>query len=78
MSKKERKKVPKTLPDLEPLGNALADVHGLVNVAYQVVVNGDDTYGESAVLRFAVEAIDRVVDQLDDAERQLARFRKEW
>jgi transcriptional regulator with XRE-family HTH domain len=40
-------------------------------------VDDHDAHGESAVLRFAVEALDRVADQLDDAQNQLARFRKE-
>jgi hypothetical protein len=42
-----------------------------VNVAYQVVNQGDDEQGESVVLRFAVQALDQVTDQLDDARATL-------
>jgi transcriptional regulator with XRE-family HTH domain len=40
-------------------------------------VDDHDAHGESAARRFAVEALDRVADQLDDAGNQLARLRKE-
>ena len=39
-----------------------------------------DAQGESRVQRLAVQAVqalDRVIDQLEDAQRQLERFRKE-
>jgi hypothetical protein len=76
MSKKKRKPVPE-LPDLEPIEDAVVDARALVNCAYQVVVNGADAEGESSLLRIAVEKLDRAADQLDDAENQLARLRKE-
>ena len=71
MSKKIRKAL-----DLEPLVNTVADARALVNVAYQVVMQGQDVHGESVVLRLAVKALDRIGEQLDDADNQLSRFRK--
>jgi hypothetical protein len=76
MSKKSKKCLP-DLPDLEPIEYALVDARALVNCAYQIVVNGRDEYGESSLLRIAVEKLQSVAEQLDDAAHQLARFRKE-
>lgn len=72
MSKKDRKE----LPDLAPIGYALTEARALVKVAYQVILQGDDPHGESAVLRFAVKALDSVHDQLDKADGQLRRYRE--
>ena len=76
--KKSGKKMPKSLPvpDLGPLVDALADVRSFVDVSHEIVVNGEDAHGGSAVLRAALGTLDRVIDQLEDAQRQLAPFRK--
>lgn len=64
-------------PDLTIIFSAFCDAQALVAVAHKVMVNANYGYGpEESVLRQGVDALDRVSDQLEDAERQLARFLK--
>jgi hypothetical protein len=65
-----------SLPDLTPITEALHDAYCLVWTAHKVIVEGH--YGlEEGALRFGVKALERVGEQLDNAEHQLAHFRKE-
>jgi len=55
------------LPDLSPITDALHDAYCLVWTAHKVIVEGH--YGpEKGALRFGVEALERVRDQLEEAE----------
>lgn len=64
-------------PDLTDLVDAFSDAHALVSVAHKVMVDADYGYGpEESVLRQGVAALDRVSDQLEEAERRLAQFLK--
>jgi hypothetical protein len=64
-------------PDLEAIVFAFADAQALVTVTYKAVAESDIAGAEANVLRMAVEALDRISDQLDEAEMQLDRFRRE-
>jgi transcriptional regulator with XRE-family HTH domain len=64
------------LPDVGPLDELLADASALVNTAYKVVVQGNDSHGVSRVLRFAVQVLEKATEQLDEIACQLARCRK--
>ena len=46
-----------------------------MTVAHMVIVEGDGYGPEESVLRVGVEALDRVSDQLEEAEMQLGRLR---
>jgi hypothetical protein len=62
-------------PDLRQIVDALHDAYCLVWTAHKVIVEGH--YGpEEGALRFGVEALKRVCEQLDEAESELSRCRK--
>ena len=63
-------------PDLEPVLHALWDAEALVNVASQAVMDSIDAGPEASVLRLGVEALEKVANQLEDADRALHRFLK--
>ncbi len=63
-------------PDLEPVLHAFWDAEALVSVASKVVMDSLYAGPEASVLRLGVEALEKVADQLDDAERALHRFLK--
>jgi len=63
-------------PDLEPVLHAFWDAEALVNVASHVVMDNDYAGPEASVLRLGVEALEKVADQLEEAERALHRFLK--
>jgi hypothetical protein len=64
------------LPDIGAIVFAFADAQALVTVAHKLIVDGDNYGPEEGVLRLGVEALDRISNQLDEAEMQLGRFRR--
>jgi hypothetical protein len=64
------------LPELEPIVDAFWDALALVETAHAVIVEGDSYGSEESVLRQSCDALTRVRDQIEDAQLQLARFRK--
>lgn len=74
---KQRKRASLSPPDLTAIFYAFGDAQALVSVAHEVMVNANYGYGpDESVLRQGVAALERISDQLEDAERQLARFLK--
>jgi len=60
--------------DLEPVLHAFWDAEALVSVASQAVMDSIDAGPEASVLRLGVEALEKVADQLEEADRALHRF----
>lgn len=76
MSVKPTKGITNSLPDLESMVDAFWDAVALVVTAHAVIVESDTGYGEEeSVLRQGCEALERVGDQLEDAQLQFARCR---
>lgn len=74
---KRAKRTPsKSAPDLSPIIDTLSDAYGLVWTANQVITQGVHYGPEQGVLRQGVEALERVLKQLDEAALQLAQFHK--
>jgi hypothetical protein len=67
---------PEPLPELEPIVDAFRNALDLVVTAHAVIVEGDSYGSEESVLQQGCEALERVHDQLEEAELQLVRYRK--
>lgn len=75
MNAKPTKGITNSLPDLESMVNAFWDAVALVVTAHAVIVERTGYRKEESVLRQGCEALERVGDQLEDAQLQVARFR---
>jgi len=63
-------------PDLTPIVDFFLDALALVHVASKVVMDSNYAGPEATVLHLAVEALDKVSDQLDEANTALHHFLK--
>ena len=76
--KKAKRKPLKTttdLPSLTDIYNAFTDARAMITVAFNAIVPKIDGAGEAClVLHLGVKALDRVGDELEEAEMQFDQF----
>lgn len=76
-AKRKRLKRATDLPSLTDICNAFTDARAMVTVACDAIVPKTDGAGEAClVLHLGVRALDRVADELEEAEMQFDRFLK--
>ena len=72
--RKSRAKRSKQPPDLSSICGAFSDGLALVSVAHSVIAHNGNCGPEGTALRLGCEALERVIEQLDEADLQLAEF----
>lgn len=77
MSKTRRKKSKLKLPNIDAVSNPFNNAQALVSAAYGLLQYSDDKnhWQGLVVLRLGMQALERVSDQLDEADNQLRPFR---
>jgi hypothetical protein len=75
-AKAKKVKVKAELPNLTEIFYAFRDARALVTVACDFITQNNDPGPAVSVLILSVEALDRVSDQLEQAEIQFDRFRR--
>ena len=75
-----RKKSKLKLPNIDAVSNLFSNAQALVSAAYGLLQYSDDKshWQGLRVLRLGVDALERVSDQLDEADNQLRPFRSKY
>jgi hypothetical protein len=81
--KKKTKRTPRVkkfsdLPSLTDILDAFTDARAMVSVACDAILPKADTAGDAClVMHLGVRALDRVAEELEEAEVQFDEFRKQ-